>query len=123
MSQFYISTCQQCLAKEVDVFYTQRLGWICEKCLVQEKVDQAVGSLLIELAFIVPSGTDLNKVLGPKLEAYKAAIEHRLLISLTPEQIHSLCHNLPSTVSREEFEEGCRLYQDKLYGPKIRMDE
>lgn len=38
-------------------------------------------------------------------------------IRLSAEQIHDLCHDL-TNVSREQFEEGCRLHQLKLYGPK-----
>ena len=34
----------------------------------------------------------------------------------TKEEIHNFCHKLPETVSRCEFEKGCREYQDKLYG-------
>lgn len=35
----------------------------------------------------------------------------------TPEEIHGFCHRLRETVPREEFERGCRAYQEKLYGP------
>ena len=33
----------------------------------------------------------------------------------TPEEIHNFCHKLPSTVSKDEFNRGCREYQDMLY--------
>jgi hypothetical protein len=44
---------------------------------VQEAVDAAAAQLLIELAFLVPKGTDLNTAIGSKLTAYKHAIEAR----------------------------------------------
>ena len=34
----------------------------------------------------------------------------------TAEEIHTFCHNLPDTVSREEFEAGCKDYINGLYG-------
>ncbi len=34
----------------------------------------------------------------------------------TPEEIHNFCHKLSAVVPRCEFEEGCRNYQDRLYG-------
>ena len=34
----------------------------------------------------------------------------------TKEEIQNFCHKLPETVSRCDFEQGCREYQDKLYG-------
>jgi len=34
----------------------------------------------------------------------------------TKEEIHEFCHKLAETVPREEFEQGCKNYQDKLYG-------
>jgi hypothetical protein len=37
-------------------------------------------------------------------------------LSLSPEQIHNLCHNLENTVSAEEFAKGCEDYQMKLFG-------
>ena len=41
-------------------------------------VEDAAAQLLIELAFLVPIRTDLRKVIGPKLIAYRDAIEKRL---------------------------------------------
>ena len=32
MSQIRISTCQLCLAHDVEVFYTMGKGWVCETC-------------------------------------------------------------------------------------------
>ncbi len=40
----------------------------------------------------------------------------------TPEEIHGFCHKLPATVSRCEFEKGCKEFQDKLYGMRSRED-
>ena len=37
----------------------------------------------------------------------------------TKEEIHKFCHKLPETVSRCEFEQGCREYQNKLYGESV----
>lgn len=39
---------------------------------------------------------------------------------LTPEEVQNLCHNLheKGTVTRVEFEHGCYLFQEKLFGPK-----
>lgn len=76
--------------------------------------------------------TDLKRAAEADLEQLKVATraitEQKLAIlvdrnrlaagNLTPEEVQNLCHNLPATVPREEFEAGCRAYQDKLYGPK-----
>lgn len=45
------------------------------------------------------------------------------LATITPEEVHALCHNLPATVSRADFEAGCRAYQDELYGPAAAVAE
>jgi hypothetical protein len=44
--------------------------------------DAAAASLLIELAFLVPPGTDFRTTIGPKLHAFKQAIERRTLSAL-----------------------------------------
>ncbi len=51
----------------------------------------------------------------------KAALEAPKLEQneLTPEQVHELCHDLPSTVSLPEFARGCIEYQRKLYGASM----
>ena len=36
----------------------------------------------------------------------------------THEEVHEFCHILPEVVSRDEFEECCKKYCDKLYGEK-----
>lgn len=38
------------------------------------------------------------------------------LAGLTPEAIHSFCHDLEARVPAAEFAEGCMAYQEKLYG-------
>ncbi len=43
----------------------------------QQEVEKATALLLIELAFLVPRGTDINQVLGPYLERFKHAVEAR----------------------------------------------
>jgi hypothetical protein len=43
---------------------------------LDDAVDAAAGQLLIELAFLVPKGTDLT-AFGERLVAYKQAIEAR----------------------------------------------
>ncbi len=36
--------------------------------------------------------------------------------NFTPEEFHNLCHNRKPPVTREEFAEGCRWYQEQLFG-------
>lgn len=47
-----------------------------------------------------------------KLEEIKLDI----INSLTAEQVHNLCHNLEKTVTPEQFTEGCKQYQKRLFG-------
>lgn len=34
----------------------------------------------------------------------------------TPEEFQKICHNLPEDCKREDFEKGCKEYQEKLFG-------
>src|SRR3990167_10449136 len=47
----------------------------------QDAVENAAAQLLIELAFLLPKGTDLRAVVGSRLTAYKEAIEKRCALT------------------------------------------
>jgi hypothetical protein len=52
------------------------------------------------------------------IEFLLAEIERIKRGDFTREEVHGFCHNLTDKVPRAEFEEGCRKYQDRLYGAK-----
>ena len=58
----------------------------------QDAVENAAAQLLIELAFLLPTGTDVRAVVGPRLTAYKEAIEKRcaLTASVSTTQVQAL---------------------------------
>lgn len=56
-------------------------------------------------------GREYNKI-SSKLRRYERG-------DFTKDEIMNFCHNLEKTVSLCEFQEGCRLYQEKLFGIKI----
>ena len=51
-----------------------------------------------------------------RAENAEAEIKRLKRGEFTYDEIMDFCHNLPETVSKEEFAEGCAKYQCKLYG-------
>lgn len=51
-----------------------------------------------------------------RIEEAEAEITRLKEGNFTPEEFQNLCHNMPSTATREAFVEGCRKYQDALFG-------
>lgn len=57
---------------------------------------------------------------GEYCNHYVHYLEQELIIlksgTMTKDEIHNICHNLPTTVSCEEFSNGCIKQQISLYG-------
>lgn len=83
-------------------------------------------SLLEENSRLVELRRDAEQDARVAKDALRAVTEQKLTLTVEynrllagdfkPEEIHGFCHKLAETVSREEFMEGCRRYQLKLYG-------
>lgn len=76
-------------------------------------VDDAAASLLIELAFLIPRGTDLGATIGPKLLAYKKAIEARVLSNFGPLFVRDIARlvGLPDDASMDAIRDQVSLLQ------------
>lgn len=94
-----------------DEFWNECRDRVLEPCL-----DDSRAKRLVEagVEFGWNAYEKLNNVLElkKKLERYERG-------DFTKDEIHNFCHNLEKTVSLCEFQEGCRLYQEKLFGIKI----
>jgi len=53
-----------------------------------------------------------------EIEYLKKENERLKAGDFTPEEIQNFCHKLNDTVPRQQFEEGCNEYQNRLYGVK-----
>ena len=63
------------------------------------------------------NATCYKEILVNTLLLAKSEIERLLRGDFTPEEFQNLCHNT-NTCDREKFEQGCKQYQDKLFGPQ-----
>jgi hypothetical protein len=67
------------------------------------------------------SQSELMDSLKQENRSLKKEVERLKEGDFTPEELQNLCHNLQGC-GRAEFEEGCRRYQEQLFGPKPNGD-
>lgn len=80
--------------------------------LENELIDLRKGIVALRAEFVATRAE--NKLLKEQIARLSRG-------DLTPEEFQRLCHNydeLKPGCSREEFEEGCKRYQLKLFGPR-----
>ena len=56
----YFGTCQKCLTKEVELFSTQRYGWVCESCRDKLREQEFVDAVMRRIrAIMEATGADM----------------------------------------------------------------